>query len=101
MGCRLSRIKTARFIPRSAEDLIGKNTENKNQCRSFPARASWAKIIGERAGIRRRLKSLSIIHDDFHAQNIIISPDQKSIAIIDFDKAKIDDPLDDVEFQSA
>lgn len=90
-------LKPPAFIPRSAGKL---DQQEYRKQESMPelsgARELGKKIVEERAGIRRRLKSLSIIHDDFHAQNIIISPDQKSIAIIDFDKAKIDDPLDDV-----
>lgn len=95
-------------IPRNT-DAFDEN-EHRKHCRTFASSAPGffsgsdlriaKKISGsalkKRAQIRKNPRCRSMVHDDFHTQNIIVSPEQNSVAVIDFDKARVDDPLDDV-----
>lgn len=53
-------------------------------------------VLRQRSLIRKRLKTLSLIHNDLHIRNILTNKQQDEIAVIDFNESRLHDPLDDV-----
>lgn len=98
-------IRPVRGIPRDTNRFDKKQKQIMDRTFSHDAFFSKQEIIKvkqltthlfqRRLRIRARVRC-SMVHDDFHPQNIIVLPNNKSIAVIDFDKARLDDPLDDV-----